>query len=300
MKFKGQQWILIGLLLVVISGAVGMGKIMYNQHRVTEAINTQKEEQHHVAKQYEEKEAVWKETQKQLDEEITSLLQSSSAVAGIEAYDLINKETFRFNANLSFKAGDTLRIPLAMMVADKIQAHQLSLDDKITYQDSYYETGDGEIKKQPKESYTIKELLRLMLVSNDNIATNMLEDIVGGEKAILPYIQVNYNNKQKTDKPIITPSLAVHYLRLLYDNKDGNPVYDDIQKWMMSADTGGLATDKTKDKMGHHASSNHEYNHDIGIYYGDHPYIIAIYTKGSQQSSSLVEQISDMINKSFK
>lgn len=296
MKFKGQKWILIGLGLVIVIGALTMGKIAYNRYKVNKEIETQRVEQKEVAQSYQKESEKWASDKEHLTEEINTLLQSSSAMAGIDVYDLVTKQSFTLNQNVKFKAGDTLRIPLAMMVADKIQNKQLTLEDTVTYQESYYETGDGEIRKHPKESYTIKELLRLMLVSNDNIATNMLEDVVGGKESVLPYIQTHYNNKQSTDEPVITPALAVHYLRLLYDNKEGNPVYDDIQKWMMSADAGGLGTEKTKDKMGHHRFESDHYNHDIGIYYGNHPYVIAIYTKGSQQDASLVSQISDIIN----
>lgn len=258
-----------------------------------------KQEQNKEKIQYKKAKEKEEERLSLLNEEIQSLLKNQSALVGFSFYDLTTKETLSLNANIPFQAGSTFYIPVALIVADKIYAKQLDPKEEIPYEGITPEVNEGEIYKNPKESYTIEELLRLMLAYNDSIAYEMLVQVLGGEKEVLQYLQQYYDKNQpvKEKEPCLTAGTALYYLRLLYENPTNNPEYIKIQKWLLKSGNSGLATKTTREKMAHRSSFREENYHDIGIYYGAHPYIVTIYTKGDRDGDYIIGQISDDVYK---
>lgn len=295
---KEQKILILSLLLVCLLGVGILGWTIYQHHGQQKIANESKIEQQRTKTSYNKAKAKREEENKAMAEEINNALQTKSVTAGVSVYEISEHNRFSINGNIAFKAGSTLRLPLAMMIADQINIGKTKLSETIPYQSEYAtESKNSVIAKQPKHSYTIESLLRLMIVSNDEVATNMLENYVGGQTALLTYIKDVYNKKQSTKKAVMTPDDAILYLRLLYDNKSSNPVYDKIQNWMTNSDKEGLSTDKTSKDIAHLYYRSDDYYHDIGIYYGKNPYLIAIYTKGDTDTEEVVSQISDIINK---
>ena len=297
---KINHLIIIGLVAILATMGISLLYVNLAHNRQIKAEQTTESYQKQEKQAYQKQQQALDTLNTTLIEEMNSEIKSTSAMAGICIYDVNTKNTIALNGDLAFKAGRELAIPLAMMIADKIQAGELSLTSSLPYETSFYTAENSEIAKNPKESYSIKELLRLMIVSNDAIAYELLENEVGGEKALLNYMKEAYNQNQKTDEAVMTANDAVVYLTLLYDNPQGNKVYTKIQEWMMSADAQGLATDTIKDDLGHYYYKSTDYYHDMGIYYGKNPYIVAILTKGDNDAERLVSNLSDMIYNKLK
>lgn len=292
---KVQRLILIGCVFCLTVMGISLLYINIQKKEQLSAIQTTESYQHKVKQDYKKQQVAQKNLTQTLIEEMNSKIQSTSAMAGVVIYDVETKNKISLNGDLAFKAGGLFEVPLAMMIADKIKAGQLTLKSELPYDTSFYTSEQSDIAKNPKNSYTIEELLRLMLVSNDAIAYALLKNEVGGTSTLLTYMKEVYNSDQETKKEIMTANDAVSYLTILYDNPQGNDIYTKIQEWMMSADAQGLATEVVKDDLGHCYYKSTDYYHDIGIYYGKHPYIVAVLTKGDSDAERLVSELSDMI-----
>lgn len=295
MKQK-KNWIFIVFFLCLVIGGFQFTRLYYQQVHNRNLQEEAKVEQKKEQIQYQKEKKAENEKITQVYEEINSLLKNQSAAVGVAFYDLSTKESLNLNAKLNFQAQHTIYVPLALVIADKIQAKQLSLDEPIPY-DMMGTSSKGVLAKQQKKSYTVEHLLQAMLSDNDAEAYQMLLSLVGGQAALLETLKTGYCAQQpvKGNEVLMNAATAVYYLRWLYENPHQNPVYNQIQEWLLHSGNSGLATKSTRDKMAHRSSLEQENASDIGIYYGEHPYIIAVYTKGDRDGNYIIGEISNKI-----
>ena len=92
--------------------------------------------------------------------------------------NLNTDEEYILNEDTYYVAASTTKVPLAMMILDKVNSGMLSLDDTISYIEADYEEGTGSLAySDPIPDITIDEALYLSIVESDNIAKNMLTRI---------------------------------------------------------------------------------------------------------------------------
>jgi len=231
-----------------------------------------------------------KETSNKVVEEKKDLLTSIDEVVenvvgeyrdNISIYfkNLNTDEEYILNGDNYYVAASTTKVPLAMMILDKVNSGILSLDDTISYVESDYEEGTGSLAyAETIPDITIDEALYLSIVESDNIAKNMLTRISGSSitdytRSITGYSDIPYGN-------YTTARQFGIMLEKLYKNPDNNPYYEKLLDYMTrTIFHSGLDKYLDYSKVAHKIGTYYRYYHDVGIVYGEDPYILVVLTK---------------------
>lgn len=193
--------------------------------------------------------------------------------------NLNTDEEYILNEDTYYVAASTTKVPLAMMILDKVNSGMLSLDDTISYIEADYEEGTGSLAySDPIPDITIDEALYLSIVESDNIAKNMLtrisrSSVTDYTRSITGYSDIPYGN-------YITARQFGIILEKLYKNPDNNPYYEKLLNYMTKTIFhSGLDKYLDYSKVAHKIGTYYRYYHDVGIIYGEDPYILVVLTK---------------------
>lgn len=193
--------------------------------------------------------------------------------------NLNTDEEYILNDDTYYVAASTTKVPLAMMILDKVNSGMLSLDDTISYIEADYEEGTGSLAySEPIPDITINEALYLSIVESDNIAKNMLtrisrSSVTDYTRSITGYSDIPYGN-------YTTARQFGIMLEKLYKNPDNNPYYEKLLNYMTrTIFHSGLDKYLDYSKVAHKIGTYYRYYHDVGIVYGADPYILVVLTK---------------------
>lgn len=103
-------------------------------------------------------------------------------VVGVAARHLVTGKQLRHNADMVFFTASTLKVPLLVELYRQVDQGRIDLDQRIALADSMRVPGSGVLKElgaglQP----TIRDLAVLMVIISDNVATDILYNLVGRE-----------------------------------------------------------------------------------------------------------------------
>ena len=129
-----------------------------------------------------------KEAFRELEENIRVEKEHFSGEAGIVIKDLRNRWEITFHQNEKFPSASLVKVPLMVAVFHAAKEKRIDLGESIHLKDSYKVGGSGLLKNTPQgKSFTVKELIELMIVESDNTATNMLID-----RLAFPYFNATF------------------------------------------------------------------------------------------------------------
>lgn len=235
-----------------------------------------------------------------------------AAVPGAEVavafMDLGSNDTLFRNADVVYHAASTMKIPVMMEILRSSEAGRLPLDQEILLvnqfasimDDSPYaidEDSDTAIYSRIGERFTVRELMRRMIVYSSNLATNALIALVGAERVnamaaslgarntrVLRGVQdlkafdAGMNNtltardlaillRSVEDRVAVSPTAAVAMRDLLLA-EEGN------RRIRAGVPTGVPVASKTGEITAHY--------HDSAIVYppGRPPYVLVVLTRG--------------------
>ncbi|MDS0528571.1 class A beta-lactamase-related serine hydrolase [Clostridium sp. SHJSY1] len=224
--------------------------------------------------------------QKRIDsisKKVNQLLGKNSKYYGIMYYDLTTDTQYTLNADTAFHAASTIKVPIAMMAADKITSNQFTRDTKIQYELSDYSGGSGSLqgKVSRGDEYSVEELLEYMIKESDNIATAMLRRSVGD---VPEFISSATGVAMENDNNFITPKQSCMLLKKIYNESDINKEYRNIAEIMLNTNAHDRI-DKyiPKSIVAHKIGDYETYVNDIAIVYAKRPYILCIYSKGMME-----------------
>ena len=209
---------------------------------------------------------------------------------GITYIDLTTGKKIAVNGEERFLSASTIKVPLAMMVADKVANGELKWEDQLIYKEKDdYEEGTGIIAYDIQPSYSLRTLQEYNIVYSDNIAKNMLYDTFGGDKAGKKAITQHFFQRDTDpDNTELSSNEAAEVLSQLYQEKTANTEYQTIYDYMkQTVFHERMDTATTNGKVAHKIGSYDTYIHDIGILETDHPFILTIYTDGKNGSSTI-------------
>lgn len=218
-----------------------------------------------------------------ISKKVNQIVGKNSKYYGIMYYDLTTDAQYTLNADTAFHAASTIKVPIAMMIADKITSNQFTRDTKIQYELSDYSGGSGKLqgKASRGDEYSVEELLGYMIKDSDNIATAMLRRSVGDVPA---FVSDSTGVAMNNDDNFITPKQSCLILKKLYNESDINKEYRNVVEIMENTNTHDRI-DKyiPKNIVAHKIGDYETYVNDIGIVYAKRPYILCIYTKGMME-----------------
>lgn len=233
-----------------------------------------------------------------IQDTLNQVAASFDGSVGITYIDLTTKETRTVNGTQRFYAASTIKIPLAMLIAQRVTNGELHWEDNVSYQEKDdYEEGTGMLINDIQPTYSLRTLQEYNILYSDNIAKNMLYRTFGstnkGKEAIFQHF---FHRTTDPENPEFTANDAAEILLTLYTEKENNQEYQNIYDYMKrSVFHERMATDLTRGQVAHKIGSYNQFIHDIGIFESSHPFILTVYTKGKDNEVSK-QFISDLTN----
>ncbi|MFO7977514.1 MAG: serine hydrolase [Bacteroidales bacterium] len=125
-------------------------------------------------------EAGWVES---LREQITLLDEQMPGSLGVYIKNMADDHSLSYNAENDLYFASTTKIPVAIAILQRVNAGELSLDQKVALKETDFVDGNGDVKWQkPGTTYTIAILLEKMIRESDNCSTDMLIRLMGQEE----------------------------------------------------------------------------------------------------------------------
>ncbi len=104
---------------------------------------------------------------------------------GVYIKSLESSEEISINADAVMDTMSTIKVPLLVEAFRQVDAGKLKLDARLEMKRADQRFGTGIMRLlDPGLSFTLKDLLTLMIIQSDNTATDMVFDQVGGPKRV--------------------------------------------------------------------------------------------------------------------
>jgi beta-lactamase class A len=113
-----------------------------------------------------------------------------NATWGIYVKSLETGEEIALGADRQMDTMSVIKIPLMVEVFEQIKAGKFRLEDKYTLAKEDVLPGTGVMRSlDPGDTFTVKDLLTLMVIVSDNTATDVLYRMVGGPEVVTRRMQ---------------------------------------------------------------------------------------------------------------
>ncbi len=205
---------------------------------------------------------------------------------GLSYYNFDNGDTYTNNSTTEYTAASTVKVGIAMKIADMIANDELTLDTVETYTQDDYEGGSGSLQNDPVGSkYTIEELMTRMITESDNIATQILIRVI--TRPVYNEVMNEYTNSTfNMADNLLSADQGMALLRHLYENPDNTPGYDqiiDLMKQTVYNDR--LSTYIDDDHIAHKIGDFGSIGiaNDLGLIYGDNTVAVSFYCQDGQK-----------------
>lgn len=223
----------------------------------------------------------------ELEKELRAYIAGFKGQYGIYYINLISGEEFGINDTDEYIAASTVKIPLNLFLYKKIKEGSVNPDDTMTYLESDYEGGTGSIQyKSFGTKYTIRELSKLSIEVSDNVATNMLLRLLGREN-LKAYMRSLGGIVVDDEKNISCPRDMALYMKKVYefceeDSELGRELMGFFENTVFNDRIPKLLPENIK--VAHKIGTQVAALHDVGIVYASRPYILAVMSKGIDES----------------
>lgn len=218
---------------------------------------------------------------------------------GMTYVDLATGKQISIDGTKEFYSASTIKVPLAMMVADKVASGTLKWEDQLTYNEKEdYEDGTGIIINNIQPTYSVRTLQEYNITYSDNIAKNMLYDTFGGDVEAKKALYAHFLQKEtEWDDAKLTSEDAAKILKILYEEKAKNQEYQTIYDYMKhTVFHERMETPTTSGKVAHKIGSYAGFLHDIGILETEHPFILTVFTNGPTDAGiSFISTVTDQL-----
>lgn len=216
---------------------------------------------------------------------------------GLVYMDQTTGETFSHNEDGAFIAASTIKVPMAMYTLDQVHRGLINLDMELGYKESLdYERGSGllQFTIEDGDRISLETCIELAIRNSDNIATNMIfrywRERPESQSLTLRMNQA-YGLAYDGNASMTAGSMA-KVLKQLFDNQNQNPHYDLLITHMKNTTFDSYVTRDIPNglyahKFGLYGGSSN----DIGIVYGERPFIFSVYTKNLNDPSEILSEI---------
>lgn len=262
---------------------------------------------------------------------IEELIKTSGAeTVGVSFYDLASGGELLINADETFHAASTMKVPVMMELYRQAAAKKFSLDDRIPIKNDFVSIADGSrysisvsddseptFYKRIGETETIRELMRLMIVMSSNLATNILIERVGAENVMKLMRQLGANHirvlrgvednkafERKMNNTTTARDLMILLRRIAERRAISATACDEMIQVMLAQHFNeGIPAGVGKGtKVAHKTGSITRINHDAAIVFPPdrRPYVLVVLTRGladQKRAHQLIADISGVIYK---
>ena len=115
-----------------------------------------------------------------LRDKIKSYINELDGVASVIVKDLDGGEKISFNEEIVFPAASIIKLSIIWELFKKIDSNKISWNDEVTMDETHKVKGFGILKELHSGiKLSVEDLATLMIILSDNVATNILIDILG-------------------------------------------------------------------------------------------------------------------------
>ena len=171
-----------------------------------------------------------------LDKEILNLIDFNKIKYAFVIKNLKTGEKFVYNENVIVPSASLIKIPIMMETLRQVKEGKLLLAQRIVVQDNIKVPFSILNLLESGNSYSLKDVLTLMIIQSDNTAANILMDIVGMKNVnnyirslglkntVLQRKMMDVNARKEGRENITTAMDMAKLLEIIYKgNKDNNP-----------------------------------------------------------------------------
>lgn len=136
------------------------------------------------------------------DEGLDELLRQAGlpgGTLGVYVRNLSSGVSGGINADRRFAAASLYKVPVLVEVYKQQRLKRFGWDDRLTIRQDHWTDGSGVLQARVGTSLTVGELLRLMIVESDNIAANMLSELVGIQQVNDTMVQLGLRSTRVVD-----------------------------------------------------------------------------------------------------
>ena len=194
--------------------------------------------------------------------------------------DLESGEEWYYNPDVFFYAGSTYKFPLAMLYLDKVDAGELSLEDKIG-------------------SYSLERDLEDLIVDSSNIVADVLKyNYSHNPTEVFRDFSV-YSGLSEDELPkeyyhgALSARFVIGALRTLYENADKYALLIDYMKRARPTTFFNLYNEGCE--IAHKYGSIDAYACDSGIFYMERPFLLTVLTHNTGRSMTVIGEIGRIV-----
>lgn len=206
-----------------------------------------------------------------------NVVEPRDRVMSIYYCDIESGFELSINPQPHYPVASTVKIPFCICVYEKLSRGELDPETVLVYEKRHYFGGTGVIVKGDYgQQFTVLQLLELAITESDNVAYEMLKDVLPWEEfeEYLASIGCTHSKDTRKRQQKICNESAGCYGRLLAEFLSGDNPYKDVFQSHLKL---------TKNRMiRSHYPFNRKYGwtnfafHDIAYVEAPHPYVISI------------------------
>lgn len=173
-----------------------------------------------------------------------------SADVGVSVLEFSGGDTLSIHGNKPFPMQSVFKFHIGLAALKQVEEGKLSLDKKYhVTKDHYFKTWSVLMREHPDADVhvTLKELITWMVMNSDNVACDMVFDILGGPKTVDAFIKglgitdiavVSTEREMHRDWNVqfanwTTPNATAKLLKLFYEGRILNPENTELLMTMM-------------------------------------------------------------------
>jgi beta-lactamase class A len=258
-----------------------------------------------------------------LQARVQKLIDSSGAEVAVVLRTLDGKDEVLIDADKSFHAASTMKVPVMIELFRQAEEGQLKLDEPLTiknefhsivdrsvYQLSVSDDSDAEVYRAVGQSLPVRTLCEAMITVSSNFAANLLIERVGAENvrttvrhlgAYGMVVLRGVEDQKAFDQGLSNATTARALAVLMQDLAEGKAVSPRADAEMVAI----LKRQKLNDAIpaglpegtpvAHKTGTITKIHHDAAIVYGPRPYVLVILVRGIQDekvSAALMASLS--------
>lgn len=232
-----------------------------------------------------------------------NFISNLSGKYGVHFIDLATGESFGINDRDIYVAASTSKLPINLLLYNKIEAGEIDPESILTYTEEDVEPGTGIIQDKPfGTEYTVRETAKLSIIYSDNAGVNMILRTVGGKDAVSKYIiglggEVYYGKGHRTS-PRDMALVSKELYRLYLNNPE---VYGEFINNLENTKWNERINGKLPKnvKVAHKIGNQPTYStfNDVGIVFASHPYVLSVMAAKVDYETACkgISQLSKMI-----
>jgi beta-lactamase class A len=254
----------------------------------------------------------------------TRAAQEAGAEVGVAYVDLSGKDTLFLNADTSFHAASTMKVPVMIELFQQASTGAFSMNQKLLIVNQFSSIVDGsqyslDVSSDSDSSLyarvgtrvPIDTLLRLMITRSSNLATNTLIELVGGAAvtrrmralgAARIEVRRGVEDGKAFERGLNNTTTARDLATILRAIEEGRAGTPDATRQMREILLGQEFNEKIPAgvprsvRVAHKTGEITAHSHDAAIVYppGTRPYVLVVLTRGIQDGAKASRLIADI------